>query len=236
MIRNMTLTAAVVALALLSGCKKQDDAQPAAEVGAAPAPAAPAATTEAAPAPAPAAEAPVATPAAPQATAFDIGSIPASDKPLPAWPYVALPAGYAFDDADELAKRSKDLARVPVWTGGELLWVEGKVFSDEIDSADDKTYSKFEVRKGVQQAVEALGGVRVAERSYDEPTYRANQKALSDFTQEFTDMHNAYWYDGDADTYVIRRADKAIWVVFQSGNGGGALMVAEGALPQARTK
>ena len=44
-------------------------------------------------------------------------------------------------------------------------------------------------------------------------------------------MQNAYWYDSDADTYVIRRADKAIWVVFQSSNDNGALMVAEGPLP-----
>ena len=233
MIRNMTLTAAVVALALLSGCKKQDDAQPAAEVGAAPAPAAPAATTEAAPAPAPAAEAPVATPAAPQATAFDIGSIPASDKPLPAWPYVALPAGYAFDDADELSKRSKDLARVPVWTGGELLWVEGKVFNDEVESAEGKTYSRFELAKGLRQHIESLGGVRVNERSYDEATYRANEKALEDFRREFNDIREAYWYDQDVETYVIRRDEGVVWIVVQARNGEGSVLVAEGPAPEA---
>ena len=49
-------------------------------------------------------------------------------------------------------------------------------------------------------------------------------------------MQNAYWYDNDADTYVIRRADKAIWVVFQTENGSGALMVAEGPLPETTAK
>lgn len=177
-----------------------------------------------------------ATAAAPAAAAFDIGAIPVSDKPLPAWPYVALPAGYEFDYADDLPSRSKDLARVPVWTGGQLLWVEGRVFSDEIDNSDGKTYSRFEVRKNVQQAVEAMGGVRLAERSFDEATYKANEKAMDDFRQEFSRMQNAYWYDADADTYVIRRADKAIWVVFQSGNDQGALMVAEGPLPEMPAK
>lgn len=230
----MSMKSAVPMLALglavgvaLTACKKPEAAAAAEAPAAADAPAAqPAADT--APAAAPAATA--------AAAAFDIGAIPVSDKPLTAWPYVALPAGYEFDYADNLASRSKDLARVPVWTGGQLLWVEGKVFSDEIDNSDGKTYSRFEVRKNVQQAIEALGGVRITERSFDEATYKANEKALSDFGQEFSRMQNAYWYDADADTYVIRRADKAIWIVFQSGNDQGALMVAEGPLPETPAK
>lgn len=232
----MTKTSAVPMLALglalgvaLTACKKPEAPPAAAEASAA-------AEAAAAPATDVPAAAPSAAPAAPAAVAFDINAIPVSDKPLPAWPYVALPAGYQFYYADDLASRSKDLARVPVWTGGQLLWVEGKVFSDAIDNADGKTYSKFEVRKNVQQAIEALGGVRLTERSFDEATYKANEKAVSDFNQEFSRMQSAYWYDSDADTYLIRRADKAIWVVFQSGNDRGAMMVAEGPLPATPAK
>ena len=130
-----------------------------------------------------------------------------------------------------MAGQSKDLARVPVWTGGQLLWVEGRTFSDAIDSDEGKTFSKFEVRKNLQQAIEALGGVRIAERSYDEASYKANEKALEDFRQEFDNIRDAYWYDSDADTYLIRRADKAIWVVAQARNGDGGILVAEGPLP-----
>ena len=39
--------------------------------------------------------------------------------------------------------------------------------------------------------------------------------------------------NADADTYVIRRADKAVWVVLQTGNGDGGILVAEGPLPDA---
>ena len=124
----MSMRNAMLVLALgvtLAGCaKKQDEAAPAAEAPVAPAaeqPAAPAATPAAAPAPA--------------MTAFDINTIPESTATLPAWPYVALPSGYQFNYADDLASRTKDLARVPVWTGGQLLWVEGKVFSDQIGRA-----------------------------------------------------------------------------------------------------
>ena len=221
---DRTLLVAAMAAALLAGCKKNEAA---AEV---------AAPEEAAPAVEPAAQsepAPAATPeaAAPVAKAFDIDAIAVSDKPLGEWPYLVLPAGYELDNADDIARRSKDLARVPVWTGGELLWVEGRTFVDEIDNADGKTFSKFELRKGLQQAIEALGGVRIGERSFPRAVYKANEKAINDFTAEFSDMHNAYWYDNDADTWVIRRPDKAIWLVTDVNNDRGKVMVAEGPLP-----
>ena len=225
---NKTVLAMCMATALLAGCKAKDTAAEAAPE------AATAAASEATAAPEPA---PEATPAAPAATAaavaFDISKIPVSDKPLPAWPYVALAAGYHYDNNENLAEQSKDLARVPAWTGGQLLWVEGKTFSDQIDNSDGKTFSKFEVRKSLQQAIEALGGVRIGERSYDEATYKANEKALDDFRQEFDRIRDAYWYAADADTYVIRRADKAVWVVLETGNGDGGILVAEGPLPDA---
>ncbi len=166
------------------------------------------------------------------AATFDISRIPVSDTPLPEWPYIALPAGYEFDSADDIAKHSKDLARVPVWTGGQLLWVEGRTFSDAIESVEGKSFSKFEVRKNLQRAVEALGGVRLSERSFDQAMYNANEKEIGDFREEFSKVRDAYWYDKDADTYLIRRADKAIWVVAKYSNNDAGLMVADSPLPE----
>lgn len=221
---NKTALVAACAALLLIACKPKDKA---------PADAAPATSTAPvateAPAPQDTAPAPQATASA--TAAFDITRIAVSDKPLPPWPYVALPAGYHFDHHEEMAKQSKDLARVPVWTGSQLLWVEGKVFSDSIDNDDGKTFSKFELRKNLRQAIEALGGVRLSERSFDEAAYKAGGQALQDFRQEFNHVTNAYWYDIDADTYLIRRADQAIWVVTQVGNDSAAVMVAQGPLP-----
>ena len=225
---DRTVLAVTMAVALLAGCKKEQ-----AEV------AAPADAVESAEAAAPAADlaeqAAVEAPATavPAVAAFDIGTLPVSDKPLGAWPYITMPAGYALGHADELASRSKDLARVPVWTGGQLLWVEGRVFSDSIRAQEGKTHSRFELRKNLQQAIEALGGVRLAERNFDSAVQEANAKELDDFRGEFGDMHDAYWHDNDADFYVIRRADKAIWVVTQADNSDGAIMVVEGPLPEA---
>lgn len=215
-----------VGIALLAGCKAKD--APVADAVPAEAASTAAPITSEAPV---AAEAPVPAPAAPTAVAFDINAIPASDKPLGDWPYVTLPTGYAFDHVDEAAMRTKDLARVPVWTGGQLLWVEGKVFTDEIDNVDGKTYSQFEVRKNLRQAIEALGGVRLAERSFDEALRKDNEKPLRDFVGEFSEMYYPYLPDQDAETYLVRGADKAVWIVFHSGNDDGSLMVAEAPLP-----
>lgn len=227
---NKSLLAVAVAVALLAGCKKQADdvattADPAvAETTAVETPEPVADTAE------PAAESVAAEPAV---AAFDINTIPLSDKELPEWPYVVLPAGYEFRQPEKIAANSKDLARVALWTGGELLWVEGKTFSDRLKTAEGKTFSKFELRKNLQQAIEALGGVRIGERSFERDIYKANEKPLEDFRREFDDIRDAYWYGNDADTYVIRRADKAIWVVSHLSNGSGGVLVAEGPLPEA---
>lgn len=243
-----TLLALAVGLALMAGCAKQDEAAAVADAPATAAGDTSAMDTAGTPAdgtpsdgtpadamvdPADAAAPAGADPVAPAATTFDLEAIPVSTAALPDWPYVQLPAGYVFDDADRLAQRTKDLARIPVWTGGQLLWVEGKVFSDDIETVDGKTFSRFELAKGLRQQIESLGGVRLAERSFARDTYQANEKELNDFRQEFSDVQDAYWYDKDMETYVIRRGDSVVWIVVQARNSDGAVLVAEGPAPEA---
>lgn len=225
--------ASVLALALtatlLAGCKKQD-AQPPAGTADSPTAAAEEQTSNDPPA------AESTSPAATPAKAFDIGHIPVSDEPLRAWPYLVLPAGYILDNQDELPKHTKDLARVPIWTGSELLWIEGKVFTDRILADEDKTFSKFELRKGLQQSIQALGGIRINESHLSEEAEKSAEKALNEFKSEFSAINDAYrtFSDENADTYLIRRADKAIWIVnhIDAINSKAGIMVVEGPLPE----
>lgn len=233
----MSMKTTVLMLAMgvaLAGCNKNKDAAADASTDA---PAA-AAVVEASAAPVAASDAAAtpaaAAPVAAQAAVFDINAIPVSDKPLGAWPYLVLPAGYAF--SGNLAEKTKDLARVPFWTGSQLLWVEGKTYEAELDAGDGKTYSRFELLKGIDQALTALGAVTLTQRSYDEKVYDANKPELAPFRSEFDDIDDAYWYDKDARTYLIRRADKAIWVVVYADNYDGAVLIAEGPLPEAPAK
>lgn len=230
----MSMKTAALALAVglsLMACKKQDDAAATA------ANAQPAAASETADVAAPAAasaQTPVGATAAPAVTSFDINTIAVSDKPLGEWPYLVLPAGYEF--SGNLADKTKDLARVPFWTGSQLLWVEGKTYEAELRAGDGKTYSRFELLKGIDQALTALGAVTLTQRSYDETVYDANKPELASFRSEFDDIDDAYWYDKDARTYLIRRADKAVWLVVHADNYNGAVLVAEGPLPEAPAK
>jgi len=220
--------ALAVALVLVAACKPQDELPQAATVPATQA----AGAGNAGMGADTAAQGPAAIAVAPS-TVFDFNALPVSTVPLPAWPYIVPPSGYAFFGTDPLGMRTKDLARIPVWTGGQLVWVEGKVFSSRIQNADGKTFSRFELRKGLHQQIEALGGVRLSQRSYDENTYRESEKELSDFRQEFADLSDAYGYDRDMDSYAIRRGEGAIWVVVQARNHDASILVAEGPLPTA---
>ena len=103
---SRTLLALGVTIALLGGCKKQEDAAPAAAEPVAAATAEPAA-------PAPAAAEPAAPAAAAPGARFDLAAIPVSTAALPAWPNLAPPAGYEFDDADRLAAPARATVRRP---------------------------------------------------------------------------------------------------------------------------
>lgn len=231
MMMKRSLLAVSVAALIMVGCKKKDETAD----GASPA-------QEAATQQQPANEATVATgPAAPAPTAgaatFDLNSFPMSDMPMGAWPYLQLPAGYIFFQANGMAAATKDLARVPVWTGADMIWVEGKSFESQIDTQDGKTYSKFELEKSIADAVEALGGKRVTDKSVDEAFFNAHEAELESFLKEFSEIAPAYRHYNKANTWLVRRADKAIWFVsFADESENAALMVVEGPLPVAAAK
>lgn len=220
MLKRSLLVVSMAAV-VLAGCRNKqaaEEAAPAAESTAVPVPAAPA---EAAPVPAPA-----------EAKAFDVNTIAVSDKPLGQWPYLVLPAGYAFEHADKLREQTKDLARVPVWTGSGYTWVEGKVFVDGIDASEGKTWSQFELRKGIQSTLEALGAVKIGEVAATEEAIAAEDAALTAFKDEFGAMyHTAVGGPQGADAYALRTADRLLWFVPLVRKDDGALMVVEAPLP-----
>lgn len=225
MIASRTLATLCAATLVLAACKKpQDEAA---------APEAQTATTAPADAPANAPTAPeAAQPQAAPAQAFDITAVALSDKPLGEWPYIAAPAGYTFED--DTALGTKDLARVPFWTGSQLVWVEGKTYESGIGAAEGKTFSRFELLKGVDQALTALGAVKLVDKGLDQEAYEASKDEVAAFTGEFGEVYGAYVDTGNTSvTYLIRRADKAIWAVVTSSSSGAGLLIAEGPLPEA---
>lgn|SRR5690606_5338052 len=229
---DRTLLALCVGAALLAGCGRTDDAQQAAPDAAAgmaadqAGPASPSSDAQ------PAADEADAAPDAAGSGAFDIASVPPSGQSLGEWPYLSAPEGYSF--RTDPAKGTKDLARVPFWTGQQLVWVEGRTFESRVEAGEGKNYSRFEVLKRIDQALTALGAKKLVERSFDRDFYHANKDELEPFRREFHAVQDAYWYDNPAETYVIRGPDRVVWVaVTSSQSSGGGVLVAEAPLPGA---
>jgi OOP family OmpA-OmpF porin len=159
-----------------------------------------------------------ATTATAPAAAFDITKIPVSTAPLGVFPYITLPAGYVDGGG-----KTQDLARFPFWTGTAFEFVEGKVYQAGIRPDEGKTFSKLELQRGIERQVLAAGGVKVTE-----------SRIPSSASDALTDDVKVGMIDGLGDiyndattTYVIRRADRSIWVHVVPSMYGGAWTIAE---------
>ena len=163
------------------------------------------------------ADAPAATPAA-----FDLSQVPVSTAALGAFPYIAVPAGYGVRDDTTM-----DLAAFPIWTGAAFQIVEGKVYMATSSTPDEKTYSRLEFQRAVENAVKALGGVQVANSDAPNPVIEELPRDLRN------DMRLGLGsiYGNPITSYVIRRADKTIWVQVVSDSNHASWTVVDGPPP-----
>lgn len=168
---------------------------------------------------APAAPAPEATPAAP---AFDIAQLPLSSRPLGAFPYFDLPAGYRHVRGRQ---QTEDAGRFPFWTGDRFEWVEGRVWRTAVIAAEGVRYEEFGLIKNLERLIADAGGVQVAAGALPAP---AREALLADAARSVReglgDIGNA-----PIVTWAIRRADRNLWLHLCSGRNGAALVVAEAA-------
>ncbi|MBB1060033.1 OmpA family protein [Lysobacter spongiae] len=136
---------------------------------------------------------------------FDVESVPVSDAPLGEFPYFNLPAGYGNPNSP---KPILDLDRVPFWTGDRLEWVEGRAFQSLIRAERGKNFSQFELKKNIEHLITSVGGVKVTDS-------RIPQSALDTLDDSYEVAYSAGHgdiYNNPVQTYLVRRADRNIWV------------------------
>lgn len=196
---------APVLLLGLAACKGEPAAAPVAQD------AAPSMATDAAPA--------EGVPAAASGASFNVADLPVSNASLGSFPYLGLPQGYASADVVQ-----SEFDRVPFWTGDRVEWVEGKVYSAAVHAAGDRPYSQLELGRNVQEMVSSLGGKRIFSGVLPAPMASeiGNSKAAVTYVGGLGDIYNE-----PAETYVIHRADRDIWVHVGGGGSGGGLLLAE---------
>ena len=208
------ITSLLILVVLLGGCQ---ESTPAETADASPAPAAPAsAGSEAIGNDNPSDVAPAADASAPT---FDIEAIEVSDAALGEFPYFSLPAGY-----EPMNKPVQmDYARFPFWTGHAFEWVEGRSYETAIGAVDGKTWSEFELRKNLESLLESVGAVKVTSSKIP----REWRDKLEDDTTQGHIEGLGDIYNEAATVYVIRRADRNIWVHFVTNSAMGNWLIME---------
>lgn len=196
-LRTLTISAATVSL--LFACnshKKQtptEDSTAAAQTGSA--------TPEAAPA---------ATP--PAAKTFDINTIAISDKPLGAFPYFNLPEGYQNYSKNKVM----DYDLIYYWVKDHFERPEGKIFYNRITAKEGKSYSDRELIKNLDEVITGAGGVKVSEGKIPNDS---SYVIPSDNQVKYKDGYG-FFSSAVTTTYLIRRADRNIWIQTTPGDDG----------------
>lgn len=210
MTRATRAAVALLATATLTSCGvgQAGDGAPAAQ---------PSATTVAAPS----STGDAGTPSAPAPSErFDLASIPISTEPLGAFPYFQIPDG--FENPNE-PKPVAESDRVPFWTGDQLYWVEGKIYQSLIHAAPGTEFSRPNLETAVGNAMSAAGAVRVTKSKIPSlVTETIPEDVTLDYLDGLGDIYNE-----QVSTYVLRRADKTIWIHVCATTASASWMIAE---------
>ena len=157
--------------------------------------------------------------ASPSTAAFSIEKIPVSSSPLGAFPYFSLPTGYEPMNSP----KTLDLGHFLFWTGSALQDVEGKVFSSYIKAQDEKSYSPYELRKGVDASIKQAGGVEVANSQIpSDQIDKIPEEIKSGQGEGLGDVYN-----DPVQTWVIRRPDRQIWVHFTTNSSSASWTIVD---------
>lgn len=155
--------------------------------------------------------------------AFDTSALSSSSVALGELPFFSLPQGYAPQNS--ASKRA--WARFPFRIGDGVHWEEGPSWSARIvadtSAAADKTFSALEVQRNFDGVLAAAGGHKVFEGKLLRDIYYGPQLE-DEIGGGFIDAVNM---DQDAATtvYVVRQADRTVWVQLAVDSNGAGLVV-----------
>lgn len=154
------------------------------------------------------------TAAAPVASGeFSVESVPITTATLPPPPFFTAPEGLVsvFDEKDKLINFGQQIFLV----GDTTKVVEGKIWKEAFSLDRDRKYSTIEFMRNYENAITALGGVKVSKTGWTYPLIDAAGKGPA------IDKMN---YGGPVapdythETYLIRTADKEYWIAVSVGS------------------
>ena len=156
---------------------------------------------------------------------FDIGTVPITDAALGDLPVLAMPAGYG--PVNRPAERA--FARFPFRLGDGVHWVEGASWNSLIgvvrDQQRDKQFSALELRRNLEAVLAQAGAHKVFEGPLQRDIYYGPQLE-EEIGSGFIEGVNL---DAGMPTtvYVIRQADRTVWVQLSIGSSRAAMVVVD---------
>jgi OmpA-OmpF porin, OOP family len=160
---------------------------------------------------------------------FDMNTIPESSANLGSFPYLKAPETYTYNYKTEIDPANiSDFDKEYFAVNGKLMPVEGKSFKVRIekDRSDGKRFNSLIVEKSFEEAILALGGVKVN----NVPVPNKEIERVGD--KELIQKHYGYSIDynmlDEIKTYVIKTKEKQIWIQMSLMNdASGSLTILE---------
>jgi outer membrane protein OmpA-like peptidoglycan-associated protein len=152
------------------------------------------------------------------ASSFNFDKVSISAAPLGDFPYFGFPVGYKPQSKPVV----KDFDRFSFWVGDHFEWMEGKIWNSMLSTEQGKRFSDYEITKNLETLFTAAGGVKVFEGSVPQDVVDSLDKQYRlDHLDELGGLGDS------AKIYLLRRADRNIWVQLTTNNVFGSWVIAE---------
>ncbi len=142
------------------------------------------------------------------ANGFNVASVPESTATLPTFPFINPLDGLQSVFSDAQRNRSFDVEYFVA--GDEFVPVEGRVYRDMFQLEAARPYSALEFQRNYEQAITALGGVKVAGPL-------STSAFMSNLEGRPAPGAECWQHECDSNFYLIRQGGKEYWI--QVGTG-----------------
>lgn len=164
-------------------------------------------------------------------TGYNITQIPITDKFNGTFPYFKLPEGYTFTDPSSYhgEGQTKDFDKEYFYDHGSYTAMEGKTYKAEIRISEenkDKKFSPLEIQRSFDELIKNVGGVKI---NTGEPLREGEEERLKKEDPEAYNlgyMHSCNNWK-NVNTYIIRTAEKNVFVQFNLGKEQTSITVLE---------
>lgn len=153
--------------------------------------------------------------AEPARAGFDLARVPLSQVALGDFPYIAFPGNCELS-----VPQPRELERAPFWIGERFEWAEGKTLASYVSGRDGASCGYRAFVRNLDSVVAQAGGVQLAQGKLTQAAW--DELTASGVLNGPLESGLQSIQTNPITTWVIRRADRAIWIQAISSHTGDA--------------